>query len=200
MTALHYRQDLTNLKKFIRKNHSLLHLDFSGMFKTAEQVKSIVKAFKKHQTLLAVHLSHTPFIVSDTRLQSYIRTKLDMFQLREVPSPPFSTNEVLKERLQKDWILRDKLQSECNVVEKVSEYYRNQRVNDASTEDSQLILQRTIGYSSLKGNQEWIAKHECYICDRWQMTFFLYKPDTRESTVKTVKTEGTEGTVTTTVE
>ena len=76
-----------------------------------------------------------------------------MFQILDVPKPPFSTNEVLKERLTKDWILKDKLQSECNVVEKVSEYYKNQRVNDASgSEENHLIIQRTIGYSSLCGN------------------------------------------------
>ena len=75
--------------------------------------------------MLAIHLSHTPFISSDKRLQAYIRAKLGMYQILDVPKPPFSTNEVLRERLERDWILKDKLQSECNVVEKVSEYYKN---------------------------------------------------------------------------
>ncbi len=48
-----------------------------------------------------------------------------MFQILDPPKPPFSTNELLKDKVEEDWILKDKLQSECNVVEKVSEYYRN---------------------------------------------------------------------------
>ena len=68
MISLQIDQDLTPLKKFIRKNYSLLHLDFSGMFKTALQVKGIVKAIKKHRTLLAIHLSYMPFINKDKQL------------------------------------------------------------------------------------------------------------------------------------
>ena len=59
-----------------------------------------------------------------------------MFQILPSPQPSFSTNTVLKERLQKDWILRDKLQNECNVVEKVSEYYKHQRINEIAGSDS----------------------------------------------------------------
>ena len=39
---------------------------------------AVVKAIKKHNTLLALHLSHTPVIGSDKYLQAYIRQKLDM--------------------------------------------------------------------------------------------------------------------------
>ena len=74
---------------------------------------------------------------------------------------------------------RDKLQSECNVVEKVSEYYRNQQVSDVDGFGEKLILSRTIGYPCLVGNQHWIARDECYVCQRWQITLFLYKPDLR---------------------
>ena len=61
-TSLQKDQDLLPLKRFIRKNQQLLHLDFSGMFKTPMQVKGIVKAIKKHMTLLAIHLSYIPFL------------------------------------------------------------------------------------------------------------------------------------------
>ena len=96
----------------------------------------------------------------------------------ESPKCPFSTNDILRDRLETDWILREKLQSECNVVEKVSEYYRNQRAPEihAGTNDH-LILQRTIGYPSLVGNQKWIGRAECYVCGRWQITCMMYKPD-----------------------
>ena len=81
------------------------------------------------------------------------------------PKAPFSSNEMLRDRLEKDWILKDKLQSECNVVEKVSEYYKNQRVTEIhSGSRDHLILQRTIGYPSLVGNQKWIGMTECYVC------------------------------------
>ena len=65
MTSLHDDTDLRPLLKFIRKNCRLICLDFSGMFKTASQVKNIIKAIKKDQTLLSLHLSHTPIIQSD---------------------------------------------------------------------------------------------------------------------------------------
>ena len=152
------------------------------MFKTVLQVRKIIKAIKKSKSLLAVHLSYTPIIQSDKGLQTYIRKKLQMYQLISPPKCDFSTNEVLKDRLQKDWILRDKLQSECNVVEKISEYYRNLRVSSVSSgSDGELILQRTIGYSSMIGNEQWIARNECYVCDRWLLTFFLYKPESQNS-------------------
>ena len=36
-----------------------------------------------------------------------------------------SDSEIMKNKLTKDWILKDKLQSECNLSEKANEYYRN---------------------------------------------------------------------------
>ena len=85
------------------------------------------------------------------------------------PECPFSTNDVLREQLTEDWILRDKIQSECNVVEKETEYYRIQQVTDVTIPGSNdhLIFQRIIGYPSVDGNEKWIAKDECYICERW---------------------------------
>ena len=47
MTSLSKHTDTKDLRKFIRRNSNLLHLDLSGMFKTAEQVRGIVKAVKK---------------------------------------------------------------------------------------------------------------------------------------------------------
>ena len=88
-------------------------------------MRGVVKAVKKHLTLLAIHLSYIPFLRQDRRLQAYIRKKLGMSQIRSNPQPSFSTNAVLRAELQRDWILRDKLQNECNVVEKVSEYYKH---------------------------------------------------------------------------
>ena len=106
-----------------------------------------------------------------------------MHETRVPEQPSFSSNEVIRERLEKDWILRDKLQSECNVVEKISEYHRNQKITDAlAGDDDVLILQRTIGFSCMAGNEQWIAKSECYICEKYQLTFFLYKPETRIKT------------------
>lgn len=69
--------DTTNgLRKFIRNNSRLVHLDLSGMFKSVYHVRKIIKAIKKSKTLLAVHLSHTPVIDSNLKLQTYIRKKL----------------------------------------------------------------------------------------------------------------------------
>ena len=77
-----------------------------------------------------------------------------MYQYTEPEKHDFSTNQILKDKLQKDWILRDKLQSECNVVEKISEYYRNLHVSNISSgSDGVFILQRVIGFSSMPGNE-----------------------------------------------
>ena len=48
-----------------------------------------------------------------------------MGQIMNKPKVSMSANEIMKEKLTKDWILKDKLQSECNVSEKANEYYRN---------------------------------------------------------------------------
>ena len=99
-----------------------------------------------------MHLSHTPIIGLDKQLQTYIRGKLGMGKILERQKLPFSTNEILRERLEKDWIYRDKLQSECNVVEKISQYYSNLQVQKVGGCDEHLVLQRTIGFPSLIGN------------------------------------------------
>ena len=47
MTSVNEKMDLIKLRRFIRKNMNLLHLDLSGMFKTSEQVRGIIKAIAK---------------------------------------------------------------------------------------------------------------------------------------------------------
>ena len=75
-------------------------------------------------------------------------------------------------------------------MEKISEYYRNQKVTQILPGDNDvLILQRTIGFSCMEGNEQWIAKNECYVCDRWQLTFFLYKPESRLPTHQSAVSE-----------
>ena len=78
MTGVSDKTDILGLRKFIRKSPNLLHIDLSGVLKTAEQVRRVVKSFAKNETLLAVHLSNTPEIRRVKLLQSYIRTKLRM--------------------------------------------------------------------------------------------------------------------------
>ena len=39
MTSVNAGMNLTKLKQFIRENERLIHLDLSGMFKTADHVK-----------------------------------------------------------------------------------------------------------------------------------------------------------------
>ena len=62
MLAVDKDNDLTGLKRFIKFNKRLLHLNFTGLLKTQKQVIGVVKAIKINTTLLAVHLSHTPVI------------------------------------------------------------------------------------------------------------------------------------------
>ena len=47
----------------------------------------------------------------------------------------------------------------------------------ARCEGEPIVIQRTIGFPSMAGNQKWVARRECYVCGRWQMTCFLYAPE-----------------------
>lgn len=62
MTSVNEGMNIKKLKQFIKENERLIHLDLSGVFKTADHVKQIIKAIKRSETLLAVHLSHTQVI------------------------------------------------------------------------------------------------------------------------------------------
>ena len=53
------------LEWFIRQNYSLQYLDLSGVLQTPLQVQRVVKKFKKSQSIISVHLSHTPVIKQD---------------------------------------------------------------------------------------------------------------------------------------
>jgi hypothetical protein len=68
MIAVPENQSLTTMCKWIRMNESLLHLDLSGVLRTASQVISVVKAVKKQRTILSLHLSGTQVIKEDKKL------------------------------------------------------------------------------------------------------------------------------------
>ena len=96
MLALDRDQDITGFKKFIRRNQRLLHLNLTGLLRTREQVAKVVKAIKASETLLAVHLSHTPIITKSKQLQAYIRRKLGMNNaILRKPKNKFSTTQLL---------------------------------------------------------------------------------------------------------
>ena len=62
MISIGKKKKLVALYKFFRRNTRLTHLNFSGMFKTVDQVKFIIKGIAKADSLLALHMSHTPVI------------------------------------------------------------------------------------------------------------------------------------------
>ena len=65
-------------------------------------------------------------------------------------------------------ITSDRLQSECAQEARIAEYFGNQRIREVTVLfDDLLILQRTIGYPCMEGNQQWIGGTNCYICQRW---------------------------------
>ena len=182
MTAVSPKQNLSGLQCFLRNNKRLLHVDLSGMVHTVEQVRQTIKSVKKSETLLALHLSHTPIISSSRRLQAYIRAKLRMEQISRRPRNRFQAGdaEMLKERLSQNWVERGAFQAECQQEEKVTEYYNSQRIID-NADDGRLIIQRTIGYPYLPGNQTWIGSRDCYVCQRWQITCFCYLPEAQSA-------------------
>ena len=123
MTSVGEEMDLVELRRFIRKNPNLLHLNLSGMFKTVEHVSSIVKAIAKNDSLLALHLSNTPVITQDERLQSYMRTKLNMNKFMVKPMNTIPVRNIVHMQLQGDWMAQDRLRDKVSVAEKAMQYY-----------------------------------------------------------------------------
>ena len=76
MTAVHEGDKLTYFYRFVRRSQRLVHLDCSGMLKSAFQVKKLIKAVKKQPTVLALHLNDIPIISLDLKLQLFIKKKL----------------------------------------------------------------------------------------------------------------------------
>ena len=170
MTAIKPTQSVKSLYQFIRQNKRLIHLNLSGMLHSEKQVRSIIKAISKSETLLALHLSHTQIIQESQPLQAYILSKLRMQQISRKKKNKLKTrdNAILKQKLSRNWLERDNLKAECQQEEKLTEYFESQRVADTTNDFfSMLILQRTIGHPSLLGNEQWIGSSECYVCQRW---------------------------------
>ena len=65
MLAIDKDDELKGLKKFIKFNKRLIHLNFTGLLKTEKQVVGVIKAIKVNTTLLSVHLSHTQAIIKN---------------------------------------------------------------------------------------------------------------------------------------
>ena len=82
MTVVPSTINIQPLTRWIR-THNVLHLDFSGMFTSDVHVRKVMKAVKKSKTLLAIHLSNTPVLFQNAKLQAYIRKKLNTTKMRQ---------------------------------------------------------------------------------------------------------------------
>ena len=82
-----------------------------------------MKVVAKHDTLLALHLSSTPVITHDKRLQSYIRAKLAMRKFMVKPMNTIPVKDIVNAQLQGDWMARDRLRDKVSVAEKAMQYY-----------------------------------------------------------------------------
>lgn len=54
--------DITPLKRFIRRNTNLTHIDLSGLLHSKKQVVAIIKAVKNSLSLQSLHLNYTSVI------------------------------------------------------------------------------------------------------------------------------------------
>ncbi len=151
MISVNENMNIMKLKEFIRENHRLLDINLSGMFKTAKHVKGIIKTIKKQPTVLALHLSNTPIIEEDLRLQSYIRAKLGMSEMIKRPKNSIESRKRLNKLISHNWVLKDKLNIQANQEETATEFFKCQQTSEpASTQ--LLVLQRTIDLKSSSGN------------------------------------------------
>ena len=88
-----------------------------------------------------------------------------MNQLIHKPKNKFSTKEVLGGDIKSDWVAADQMHNECELESKIAQYFGNLRIREVTVlVDDLLILQRIIGYPSMKANNCWIAGTNCYIC------------------------------------
>ena len=69
----------------ILKRNPLKHLDLSGCFTKAKQLKPLIKKISKHRSLLVVHLSHTSVLRSDKALLEYMHKKLRLIENTPLP-------------------------------------------------------------------------------------------------------------------
>ena len=69
------------------------------------------------------------------------------------PRNNFSTQGLLSQDLKENWITADKLHNECDLENKIAQYYGNLRIREVTVLiDDLLILQRVIGYPTMVGN------------------------------------------------
>ena len=69
------------------------------MFKHHTQVIQLIRAVSRSPTLLALHLSNTPLIANDCKLQAYIRKKLKTNKLTKNLNPNSPYEKVQQEKL-----------------------------------------------------------------------------------------------------
>lgn len=164
--------DVKDLGNFVRQNFNLQHLDLSGVLRTETQVQKIVKKAKKAQSLVSLHLNHTPCIQRNENLLDYIVKKLDAKNLIKNQDGQLSAPPV-KHRF--DWrdkyemVLRTKAQS-ADIL-----YYQRQKIEPPAGLKWQhnFVLQRTIAHPEISSNRQWLIRDECYVCSRWKYTLFV---------------------------
>ena len=117
MISISKKKKLVALYKFLRRNTRLTHLNLSGMFKTVSQVRFIIKGIAKADSLLVLHISHTPCVSSNRQIQSYIRKKLRMGQVYRRDPNSIKGNDMIGSELRENWFQKDNLRFETNVQE-----------------------------------------------------------------------------------
>lgn len=178
---------------FIRQNANLQHLDISGLLMTVEQVRRVVKKFKKSQALIAVHLSDTSCLSQSYEIQQYIQKKLnlkdltvpatqtDLLQRRK--SMLYNDPEEIAEKI--DWKHKYELVNIARIQQREARYFECQEVEQPGHVDKRscLVIQRTIAHPEISGNKQWIANDECYCCKRWKYTIFFIEKKVAERPV-----------------
>ena len=138
----------------------------------------MVKSFAKNETLLSVHLSNTPEIRRVKLLQSYIRAKLRMNAFLPKRKKTLPYREMIERKLRNNWMEQDKIRETILTEENALQYYDCQRSESIMPgEGEPLVIQRVIGFPSMKTNEKWLARRECYVCGRYQMSCFIHSPD-----------------------
>jgi len=160
------------LCNIIIRNKQLIHLDLSYSRLVDEQIKLIIESLKKSNSVLSVHLTGNGITSAGKKL---IVDELKCETLKVVTRSDFMPdhfeNSVGISRENSHQI--DNLNT--NDQSEIASIYTKKRKNEKLTKDEPLILWRIKSTSAVHlGNHKWVLCDQCYICEKWKLTAFIF--------------------------
>ena len=110
-------------------------------------------------------------IRTDYRLQSYIRTKLDIPKLPATKPEVKNSERIIRKVLKTQWQLKSGLLQECKKAEEDLKSYSC--LIHADNYDGKFVLMRTLIHHTHPLNTKWVIGTSCYLCNRWRNSLLI---------------------------